>query len=141
MIRRAAPVLTCLLLLAACAGTEGVQAPLAGAPSAAPSAAASLSARPVAPSPTADDRQVITLTYAGGKAGGDTGRVKVPVGTTVLLRITSDVADQVHVHGVDEYVDLTPGQQVEQELVATTPGVFEVELHDAGAVLTRLQVQ
>ncbi len=144
MIGRTAPALACLVLLTACAGTD-VQAPLASAPSAPPSSAASAvpmqSVSAAAPSPTADERQVVTLAFHGGKAGGDTGRVKLPLGTTVLLRITSDVADKVHVHGVDEYVDLTPGQQVEREFVADTPGVFEVELHDAGTLLTRLQVQ
>ena len=141
MLRRTAPALACVALLTACAGTDDVQTPVAGAPSATPTAVPTVSPSAAAPSPSADDRQVITLTYAGGKAGGDTGRVKVALGTTVLLRITSDVADEVHVHGVDEYVDLVPGQQVEQELVAATPGVFEVELHDAGTLLTRLQVQ
>lgn len=129
--RRTAPALLCLGLLGACAGTEATSTVPA-----VPSAAASPTVGP----PAGDDRQVITLTYAGGKAGGDTGRVKVPLGATVVLRITSDVADQVHVHGIDAYVDLTPGQQVERQLVADTPGVFEVELHDAGTLLTRLQV-
>jgi len=139
---RAVRVLACLLVLAAvlCACGTDSSARSASPPSASPPAAAPSTSPPSA-SPSPDDRQVITLTYAGGKAGGDTGRVRVRLGTTVLLRVTSDVADEVHVHGVDEYVDLVPGRQVEREFVADTPGVFEVELHDAGTLLTRLQVQ
>ena len=133
VLRRTPAALLGLALLTGCAGSAAPQVPRAEVPSTTGPAAA--------PSRSADDRQVITLTYAGGKAGGDTGRVEVAQGTTVLLRITSDVADEVHVHGVDEYVELVHGRQVEQEVVADTPGVFEVELHDAGTLLTRLQVQ
>ena len=138
MIRSLTAALLATAALTACAGAEP---PSAAAP--APSSAAPSSAAPspsVSPSP-ADDRQVVTLSVAGGKVSGDTGRVRVEVGATVLLRVTSDVADEVHVHGVDEYVDLVPGQTAEREFVAATPGVFEVELHDAGTLLTRLQVQ
>src|SRR3712207_5247078 len=109
MIRvlRRAPALLSLLLLTACGGEQVVSPPAAAPSSATATASGSPTASP-SPSPSpSDTRQVITLTYAGGKVTGDTGRVKVPVGTTVLLRITSDVADEVHVHGVDRYVDLT----------------------------------
>jgi hypothetical protein len=51
------------------------------------------------------------------------------------------VADEVHVHGYDLTAALTPGQPTELTFAATIPGVFEVELHDAGTVLLTLQVQ
>jgi heme/copper-type cytochrome/quinol oxidase subunit 2 len=77
---------------------------------------------------------------AGGKVTGDTGRVPVPVGDHVTLTITSDVADEVHVHGYDRTTALTPGTPAELTFDATIPGVFEVELHEAGTVLLSLQV-
>jgi hypothetical protein len=84
--------------------------------------------------------QRIEVTVAGGKASGDTGRVQVAVGTPVSLVVTSDVADQVHVHGYDIEQELAPGEPATLQFDATIPGVFEVELHEAGTVLLRLQV-
>jgi heme/copper-type cytochrome/quinol oxidase subunit 2 len=77
----------------------------------------------------------------GGRTSGDTGRVPVAAGTSVTLVITSDVADEVHVHGYDLTADLVPGQPAELSIDATIPGVFEVELHEAGTVLLSLQVR
>ena len=65
----------------------------------------------------------------------------VPVGKNVTLSVTSDVPDEVHVHGYDLVAALAPGTPAEITFDATVPGVFEVELHDAGTVLLTLQVQ
>jgi hypothetical protein len=59
----------------------------------------------------------------------------------VRLTVTSDAADEVHVHGFDLTTALSPGQAAQLEFVADRAGIFEIELHDAGTVLTRLQVQ
>lgn len=80
------------------------------------------------------------VTYAGGKATGDTGRIKVKPGEQVSLTVTSDVKEEVHIHGVDLHVDLEPGVPVTTTFAEPAPGIYEVELHDAGTVLTRLQV-
>jgi hypothetical protein len=118
------------LSLAGCAGKPAESADSSPA-STSSSSAASLSAAP---------GQRIEVTFADGTAGGDTGRVDVPVGTPVTLVITSDVADQVHVHGYDLEQELAPGQPATLQFDATIAGVFEVELHEAGTVLLRLQV-
>jgi hypothetical protein len=82
----------------------------------------------------------IEVRIAGGQVSGDTGRVPVAVGTQVTLAITSDAADQAHLHGYDIEQELTPGEPAEMAFDATIPGVFEVELHEAGTVLLTLQV-
>lgn len=137
------PVLTlgAALLLTGC-GTEDPSTAAETVPSAVPSVSprAVEPAVPASPSPAADDAQLISVSVAGGEVTGDTGRVEVPLGAKVRLNVTSDVADEVHVHGVDRYVDVSPTQTSSVEFVADQPGVFEVELHDAGTVLTRLQV-
>jgi len=84
--------------------------------------------------------QRIEVTFAHGKASGDTGRVQVAKGTSVSLVVTSDVADEVHLHGYDIEKELTPGTPVTLQFDATIAGVFEVELHHADTVLLRLQV-
>jgi hypothetical protein len=103
-------------------------------------AAAGTSAAGASPAGTAETRR-LAVTLAGGQVSGDVGRVPVPAGEQVTLAITSDVADEVHVHGYDLTAALTPGQPTELTFAATIPGVFEVELHDAGTVLLTLQVQ
>jgi plastocyanin len=84
--------------------------------------------------------QRIEVQVAGDQVTGDTGRVTVAAGTQVTLVITSDVADEAHLHGYDIEKELTPGEPAEMTFDATIPGVFEVELHEAGTVLLTLQV-
>ena len=91
-----------------------------------------------APAPPAGQR--IEVQIAGGQVTGDTGRVPVVLGEQVTLSVTSDVPEEVHVHGYDLEAALTPGTPAELTFDATIAGVFEVELHEAGTVLLTLQV-
>jgi heme/copper-type cytochrome/quinol oxidase subunit 2 len=118
--------------LSACAGTP------APAAEESTSAASTSSTEPSAPANSTGQR--IEVQVAGGQVGGDTGRVPVASGEHVTLVITSDVADEVHVHGYDLEAELAPGQPTEIAFDATIPGVFEVELHEAGTLLLSLQV-
>ncbi|WP_157431212.1 hypothetical protein [Actinomadura hibisca] len=83
----------------------------------------------------------ITVTVAKGKVRTDGGgRVKVKRGTAVRVTITSDAADEFHLHGYDRTVELKPGTPGTLELTADKPGVFEAELHHSGARVFELQV-
>jgi hypothetical protein len=120
------------LPLTGCAGK-----PAASATTSATSGSASSSA---SGTPSAGTEQRIEVTFAKGKASGNTGRVQVAKGTSVTLVVTSDVADEVHVHGYDIEKELIPGTPVTLQFDATVAGIFEVELHHAETVLLRLQV-
>ena len=126
-------------LTVAVAGCAGTDAPAASGPSEstgpAPTSSADASAEV-----QRIEVQRIGVQVAGGRVSGTTGRVPVTAGTPVTLVITSDVADQVHVHGYDLEAELAPGAPAEVTFDATIPGVFEVELHEAGTVLLSLQV-
>jgi hypothetical protein len=126
-----------LLALSGCAGTD-----TSGSPAAATAAAGNTTAGADPSSSAAGSAagQHLAVQVAGGQVSGDTGRVPVPVGEHVTLRITSDVADEVHLHGYDVEAALAPGTPAELTFDATVPGVFEVELHEAGTVLLSLQV-
>ncbi|SNR72689.1 hypothetical protein [Blastococcus mobilis] len=126
--------LTLTAALTGCAGTDSAASPSTAST---PSSAAGTAPASAAP---ATSGQRIEVTVAGGQVSGDTGRVPVPVGQQVTLAVTSDVADEVHVHGYDLTAELVPGEPAELAFTATIPGVFEVELHDAGTVLLSLQV-
>ena len=54
--------------------------------------------------------------------------------------MTSDVAEEVHVHGYDLTVDLVPGQPGEVAFTADLPGAYEVELEGTGKLLFQLRV-
>ena len=124
--------------LAGCAGTEPPSDGAAAQSSA--GAAEGTATTPTTSAVTAEPRR-IEVQVDGGEVSGDVGRVLVPAGEQVTLAITSDVADEVHVHGYDLTTELVPGESSELTFAATIPGVFEVELHDAGTVLLTLQIQ
>ena len=108
----------------------------AATPPPAPSPAAGL-APAVATGPGV---RVIRVSVAHGALSGETGRVRVTRGATVELDVTSDVADQVHVHGYDREADIPAGGTATLRFVADLPGVFETELHGSDQQLLQLEV-
>lgn len=83
--------------------------------------------------------QVIEVAVVGQSVENG-GRHEVAVGDTVALVITSDVDDEIHVHGYDLYADIGPAGPATVLVEATIPGVWEVELHDSGLLLVELAV-
>ncbi len=92
-------------------------------------------------SPTPDVVEV-EVEFEDGQVtqGPEGGRVQVPRGATVHIVVTSDVADEVHVHTYDFKKDVGPGQPAEFQFVADISGVFEVELEERSVLLFRLEV-
>jgi heme/copper-type cytochrome/quinol oxidase subunit 2 len=92
------------------------------------------------PSPSAEPKRMqIDVTVRGGKVQGPR-EFEVSRGQQVHIVIDADVADEVHVHGYDLMVDVQPGPPAELTFKATAPGVFDVELEDAGLLLFQLKV-
>jgi hypothetical protein len=106
-----------------------------------PTASATPSATPSpTPTPPAAADVVINVTVTAGKVTTDKSRVKIKRGQSVALTITSDRADELHVHGYDITEKLTAGKPTTVTFEANLNGVWEVELHDAHKVLVRLEV-
>ena len=84
--------------------------------------------------------RTVQITVTGTKVETAERRVKVPLDGKVRLEVTADRADEVHLHGYDRKVDVEPGTPAVLELTADVPGVFEVELEEAGLKLVELQV-
>jgi hypothetical protein len=73
----------------------------------------------------------IDVTIAGGKVTPDpTRRVEVKTGDQVHLTVTSDTADEIHVHGYDIEKEVSAGGTVTIDFTADIPGQFEVEAHE-----------
>ncbi|MBV8994503.1 MAG: hypothetical protein JO287_12585 [Pseudonocardiales bacterium] len=90
--------------------------------------------------PAASTVRTISIKVHGGKASGDTGRIAVPLGTPIVLSVSSDVADEIHVHGYDRKANVPAGTTASVVFTANTPGVFEVELENSKLQLLQLQV-
>ena len=84
--------------------------------------------------------QVVQVRVTGIQVQTAERRVKVKLGTQVRLEVTADRADEVHLHGYDRKVDAQPGRPAVLQFQADTPGVFQVELEEAGLKLVELQV-
>ncbi|MEU4555918.1 hypothetical protein [Micromonospora violae] len=137
------------LLLAGCGQDDD---PSVATPSTAPTSAAPPSATATAPTPTATgtpsatatatpvDRE-ITVTIAKRKIDPPTGRVTVSKGELIRITVTSDVPDELHVHGYDLGARLPAGTPGSVEFRADKTGLFEVETHDTELVLFQLVVR
>ena len=88
---------------------------------------------------TADN--TFAISFADGKATGDTGRLKVSVGDSVSITVRSLRTDEVHLHGYDLSAPVRVDLPAVITFDAKIPGVFELELEDAGFKLATLQVQ
>ena len=83
----------------------------------------------------------IEYEVAGGKPVGGIARDSVKRGRLVVIRVTSDVADHVHLHGYDVMADVGPGEPATIEFSADVPGRFEIELEDLGLQIAELEVR
>ena len=77
---------------------------------------------------------------AGGEVRGPLA-LAVTEGQQVTLRVRSDVADELHVHGYDLSAPLPAGEPVALTFVAARAGRFAIELHRAHRELRALEVR
>lgn len=82
----------------------------------------------------------IEVGYTGGSITGG-GKRSAALGKPVVIKITADVADEVHLHGYDKEADVGPGKVATIAILADKPGIFEVELHEKGLKLFELEVK
>ncbi|MEU2505589.1 hypothetical protein ABZ621_12835 [Streptomyces sp. NPDC007863] len=92
------------------------------------------------PSPSPDGR-TLDIRVTGSTVAPAPSRVELRKGERITLRVTSDRADTVHVHGYDREAPLAPGTPATLTLTADRTGLFEVETHESGLVLTQLVVR
>ena len=83
----------------------------------------------------------ITYTITGGRPEGGIARDSVARGRIVVIRVTSDVADEVHLHGYDLSADVAPGAPATIRFTADAPGRFEIELENTGVQIAELEVR
>jgi plastocyanin len=85
--------------------------------------------------------RVVNVEITDGRVSTDEDRVELAPGSTVRLVVTSDVDDELHVHGVDETAAIVAGEPTTLEFTLDEPGLFEVETHGSDLLLLQLLVQ
>ena len=81
-----------------------------------------------------------TINVVNGQPQGGVKTVSFEKNDQVVLKVNSDVADEIHVHGYDLMKDVEKGGSVTFKFKATIEGRFEVELEDAGTQIANLEV-
>jgi hypothetical protein len=82
----------------------------------------------------------IRIDVVDGAPEGGIVRETVEKGDRIVLVVTSDVADEIHLHGYDVSRDVAAGGTVRLPFKATIPGRFEVELEDRGVQIADISV-
>ncbi len=90
---------------------------------------------------TAVQDRSISVSITGGRVDPPVGRVEVGKGSTIRLSVTSDVPDELHVHGYDRRLTLAAGTPATLEFRADVTGMFEIETHSNHLLLVQLVVR
>jgi hypothetical protein len=118
------------LVIAGCGGSSSSDiAPASEAPRS--------SAQQAAPS-----RLIIDVSIAGGAVTPTNADLEAAVDEPILIRVDSDVADQLHIHSVPEHtfdVEARIGQSF--QFSVGVPGRVAVELHELDRTIATIRVQ
>lgn len=93
------------------------------------------------PPPPKPKVRVVRITISGGEVKGGLRTITIERGRTFELVVTSDVHDHVHVHGIDAFRDVGPGQPARFTLKPTVAGRYEIELEERHFLIAQLNVE
>jgi hypothetical protein len=85
------------------------------------------------PSPPAP--QVSRIRIRGGEVVGGPAEIRAKNGDAVVIVVSADAPDDIHLHGYDIEMKVAPGQAARFQFKANLEGEFELESHvaeDAG---------
>ena len=115
--------------------------PAATPPPATTEATTGTTTAPTPPPPGPPPPARVRIVVRDGLPVGGPRRVTVARGRRVILNVTSDVSDHVHLHGYDLMQDVGPGMPARIAFRATRPGTVEAELEDSGVQIARITAQ
>ncbi|WP_369820404.1 cupredoxin domain-containing protein [Phycicoccus sp. Soil803] len=85
--------------------------------------------------------RTIAITVTGSKVTPAPATVDLAVGEQLTLTVTSDHADQLHIHGFEIEKDLVAGTPLSVTVTGAQPGVYEVETHHPELRLMKIAVR
>lgn len=68
-------------------------------------------------------------------------QIELPVGERVLLSVSSDVADEIHLHGYEQVLSVPAGGEATLTVTLEHSGRFELESHASHRLLSVLVVE
>jgi hypothetical protein len=86
----------------------------------------------------------IDITISNGQVDPNGEKIDVRRGQTIVLKVTSDMDDEIHAHTGDQGYELEVkggGKTTRGEFVVADPGRFEVESHHLEKVIVILNVR
>jgi hypothetical protein len=93
------------------------------------------------PAPEPQGPTVVRVDVVNGAPKGGIVRASVDRGERVALVVSSDVADEIHLHGYDKAKDVAAGGTIRLPFEATIPGRFEAELESRGVQIAEITVE
>jgi ABC-type glycerol-3-phosphate transport system substrate-binding protein len=84
---------------------------------------------------------IVRIIVVDGQSQGGIVRQTVNKDDQVVLVVTSDVADEIHLHGYDIARDVDAGGTVRLPFKATIPGRFEAELESRSVQIADITVE
>jgi sporulation-control protein spo0M len=124
------------LLTAGCGGSGGGTTTSAG-PSASTVNPADMSNEQAPP-----NRLIIKVTVKGGAVTPMNEQLQAAVKQQIIIRVDSDVADELHVHSTPEHtykIEAKPNQNF--QFTVDVPGKVDVELHRLKKIVATIAVQ
>ena len=84
--------------------------------------------------------KTFALTVRSGRLVSGSSVIQVREGDRVRIELTTDTADELHVHGYDLHLNTRRGETVSLDFVAKRTGRFGLELHHSKLELGALEV-
>jgi len=80
------------------------------------------------------------IVVKNGEPVGGVQELEYSAGEQIRFRVTSDAAEEIHVHGYDIAKDVPAGGTVEFDFPAELEGIYEAELEELGVQIAELRI-
>ena len=84
--------------------------------------------------------QIPTIEIKDGKPVGGIQDLEFTSGDQIEFKVSSDEDWEIHFHGYDVEMDVTPGKPVTFDVPADIEGIFEVEIEDTATQIAEITV-
>jgi len=96
---------------------------------------------PTTPTTPVAQAKVVTIRVVGGQPEGGIQRPTIEQGEKVVLVVSSDSGEAMHLHGYNLEKEIVPGKPVRLPFTANIAGRFELELHPTDTLLAVIEVK
>jgi plastocyanin len=83
----------------------------------------------------------VSVTVTGKQVTPAPSTINLAVGETLTLTVTSDHADELHIHGFEIEKTLEAGKPLSVTVTGSQPGLYDVETHHPELRLLQIAVR